>query len=74
MASESPAIWQLRAAEDCVSDFFAEEPFKSIGGLFCRSKMKCPRYVGPGAVEDYLAGYRAAARTIFGDEWETCDL
>jgi hypothetical protein len=70
--SDSPAMWQIRAAEDCVGDFFAEKPFASVGGLFCRGAMKSPSRVPSEVSEDYLAGYRAAARTIFGDDWETC--
>ena len=64
-----------RGRSDCYQDRCENCAFASIGGLDKRTAMEAPEYVkknGEKYVEEYLKGYRAEAKDIFGDDWETC--
>jgi hypothetical protein len=63
-----------RGRQDCYQDRCENIPFSSIGGLKCRSKMIPPRYLEFEDVEEYLRGYRDAAKALFGEDWETCEF
>ena len=61
-----------RAKLDAYQDRCENVPFASVGGLDRRGSMFAPKYIDPIDREEYLRGYRAAAREMFGDDWESC--
>lgn len=66
-----------RGRSNCSQDRYENAPFASIGGLNRREAMEAPEYIrkhGEKYVEEYLAGYRAQAKDLFGDDWETCEF
>jgi hypothetical protein len=66
-----------RGRSNCYQDRCENCSFASIGGLDKRTAMEAPYYVkvhGEKYVEEYLAGYRAQAKDLFGDDWETCEF
>lgn len=63
-----------RGAIDCQQSAFENCPFSDIGGLECRSNMQLPKYVTSEDGPEYLRGYRAAALTMFGTDWQTCEF
>jgi hypothetical protein len=36
--------------------------------------MTAPCYIKEDNAQEYLSGYRAQARKLFGDDWETCEF
>ena len=58
---------------DCVQDSCENCPFASIGGLAAREN-PVPKYAKPGAEPEYLRGYIAAARAMYGSDWQTCEF
>jgi hypothetical protein len=66
-----------RGRSDCYQDRCECCPFSGVGGLGKRVAMDAPEYVkknGEKYVEEYLKGYRAEAKDLFGDDWETCEF
>lgn len=64
-----------RGRNDCCQDRCENAHFSSVGGLEKREAMVPPAYItkhGEEYTRDYLAGYRAEARAIFGPDWKTC--
>lgn len=64
-----------RGRSDCYQDRCENCSFASVGGLDKRTAMEAPEYVkknGEKYTEEYLKGYRAEAKALFGDDWETC--
>lgn len=61
-----------RAGANCAQDRCENVPFSSVGGLDKRSSMTAPKYIGEDDKEEYLRGYRDAAKSLYGDDWETC--
>ena len=61
-----------RAKQDAYQDRCENAPFASVGGLELRGCMRAPSYVARVDQEEYLRGYRAAAREMYGDDWQTC--
>ena len=63
-----------RGAENCALDSIENAPFSSVGGLESRHELKAPHYIAAEDHEEYLAGYVAEARSIDGDDWQTCSF
>lgn len=63
-----------RARGDCAQDAYENAPFGSVGGLARRGSMTAPDYITAGQRDEYLRGYRDAARDMYGDDWETCSF
>jgi hypothetical protein len=59
---------------DCYLDKMENVPFASVGGLGRRSDMTVPEYVDPPEAGEYLRGYRDAAASLYGADWETCEF
>jgi hypothetical protein len=69
-----PTTPRMRGALDCYQDRCENIPFASIGGLDSRSNMKQPKYITPEEAQEYLAGYRAMAQSLYGETWQTCSF
>jgi len=68
---------RTRGRSDCWQDRCENVPFSSVGGLEKRDAMVAPEYItkhGESYTKDYLDGYRAAARAMFGPDWQTCSF
>ena len=63
-----------RAISDFSQDYCENCPFASTGGLDKRADMVAPKYIIREEREEYLAGYRHAARVALGDNWATCSF
>lgn len=63
-----------RAMSDAQQDACENAPFACVGGLAKRGAMVAPEWITPSEREKYLDGYRAAARLLYGDDWETCSF
>lgn len=65
-----------RGVNDCYQDHCENCPFGSVGGLDSRSAMKTPEWISDqfdvDLIVEYLDGYRAEARRLYGEDWETC--
>lgn len=61
-----------RGYEACQLDSMENAAFGSIGGIEARASMKAPDYVPEADRADYLRGYAAAARMMYGADWRTC--
>lgn len=59
---------------NCEQDFCENSAFASIGGLDQRDELKAPDYVEKGDEVEWLRGYEAAARALYGDDWRTCEF
>ncbi len=63
-----------QGALDCYQDRCENIPFASIGGPDKRSAMVAPKYITRDERDEYLEGYRHAARHGLGEDWETCSF
>lgn len=64
-----------RGGDDCYRDSGKNSPFASVGGIERRGRMRTPGCVemeGERYIKDYLAGYQAVARILYGEDWRTC--
>lgn len=68
------AITFQRGRSDCYQDRCENVPFASVGGLGSRSALVTPKYIAPDDAADYLRGYEAQARELYGDDWRTCEF
>jgi hypothetical protein len=63
-----------RAMQDAYQDSCENAPFACVGGLGKRAEMKAPDYITPAERRSYVDGYRAAARLMYGEDWQTCSF
>jgi hypothetical protein len=63
-----------RARSDCVQDAYENSPFASIGGLDKRAAPVAPSYIAESEREEYVRGYIAQAREMYGEDWRTCSF
>jgi hypothetical protein len=63
-----------RGRSDCFQDRCENIPFGSVGGLESREDLRAPKYINPGDAAQYLAGYIAMAKELYGDDWQTCEF
>jgi hypothetical protein len=64
----------MRGAVDCYQDRCENIPFASVGGLEARSAMRRPKWITEQEEEEYLAGYREMALSLYGEDWATCSF
>jgi hypothetical protein len=57
---------------NCTMDQCENAPFGSTGGPSKRDHMTAPEWVRPENTQRWLAGYRARALEMYGEDWETC--
>jgi hypothetical protein len=57
----------------CLQDSYENAPFGSVGGLTARGT-PVARFAEKGTETEYLRGYIAAARAMYGEDWRTCDF
>ena len=60
-----------RAKRDCIQDNYENCHFDSIGGMEKRKSMEVPEYILDEEKEEYLAGYAAQAKIMYGQGWQT---
>lgn len=67
--------------DNCLQSAMENAPFADVGGLERRSSFRAPRWFReqyPGddgrLLRAYFAGYRAAARGMYGSDWRTCEF
>lgn len=65
--------WRQRGAADCYQDRCENAPFGSVGGLERRANLHAPRWA-MGHEAEYLEGYEAQAKEMFGEDWRTCEF
>jgi hypothetical protein len=63
-----------RGKQDCLEDWCNNTPFYSTGGIGTRQSMTAPQWVAREYADAYLDGYREAASTLYGTEWQTCSF
>ena len=60
-------------ASHCLQDACENAPFGSIGGLAAR-ETPVARFAEKGTEAEYLRGYIAGARAMYGADWRTCEF
>lgn len=63
-----------RGEMDCIQDGSENAPFACVGGLEKRGNMRAPHWIATEDREEYLHGYRCAAKRQYGEDWMTCSL
>ena len=63
-----------RGQMECIQDRCENIPFAGLGGLENRMTPKAPDYIPAEDVDDFIAGYKAAALEMYGDDWQTCEF
>jgi hypothetical protein len=72
MLENDEAFW--RGYNVCYQDRCENVPFSSAGGLDARASLVAPDYIKPDEAGAYLDGYRAMARELYGENWQTCEF
>ena len=63
-----------RGLVDCIQDDCENCAFASIGGKEARGNPQAPHYISEWDRAEYLRGYIAEARWMYGDDWATCSF
>ena len=79
-APDAPVAWTdplptpafERGGEECEQDAMENAPFASIGGRAARDAPRVPAYIAAGDAAEWLRGYTAMARWLYGNDWQTC--
>lgn len=71
---ERPSPYAFRGADDCTQDAMENAPFGSVGGLASRDNLQRPPCVTEVEWPEYRRGYEAAAESIYGADWRTCEF
>lgn len=66
-------VW-IRGMHDALQDRCENVPCASIGGLDRRTDPALPDYIKAEEADQYLAGYKHQCRSMWGDDWETCEF